>query len=574
LLFGDRYRPLEAMGGDRVSPTFLAVDERHPSNIPCIIKQFRSRSIEDDRLAFREAVSRLYRTGLHPQLPQLLAYFPRDDRHYLVWEFITGENLEQRLETATYLNEVRVRRLLIAVLLILNVLHREHLIHRNIKPANIIDRNGKLILVGFGSAKYATRENLVKTGTVVGSAEYTAPEQLQGQATFASDIYSLGAVCLYLLTGSSPFELFDVNENKWRWRDYLPEPVSDKFAGIIDKTIALPLQQRYTSVLECLEDLDPNVATAFRASQQRQQKRPPTFGWKRDRVFTPDIGTAIDLDFFDLETLVIAAQNRIYLNRTNTEDLDDFASTESSILACTVSRNGNVLATGNEDGSVDVWQRDGEKIAHFKGHLHAVETLAIDEKGKFVVSGSRDRTAKLWSIETGEEIRTFPEAEAPIASVVFHRNSNLLVIGDRAGNIGVWCLDTGEFVRNLKEDTEAIVNLALCKEGRILISSHWNRVVNVWNVEVGCLLYQVDRILLPASSVAIFSNLRNFVVGGYDGSLRTFDLNSGELWQQLGDRSQGIEAIAVSPNGETVASCSQQGTIEIWQRVPYNSLQI
>ena len=84
---------------------------------------------------------------------------------------------------------------------VLDFLHHQSppVIHRDIKPANIIRRrsDGKLVLVDFGAAKQATQTMLAKTGTVIGSPEYVAPEQVRGKPAFASDIYSLGVICIY-----------------------------------------------------------------------------------------------------------------------------------------------------------------------------------------------------------------------------------------------------------------------------------------------------------------------------------------------------------------------------------------
>ena len=99
----------------------------------------------------------------------------------------------------------------------LEFIHSKQVIHRDIKPENIIRRkkDNQLVLVDFGAAKYATMSALERTGTIIGSGCYVAPEQSVGKATFASDIYSLGVTCIHLLTGVEPFNLCDVTEGEW-----------------------------------------------------------------------------------------------------------------------------------------------------------------------------------------------------------------------------------------------------------------------------------------------------------------------------------------------------------------------
>jgi serine/threonine protein kinase len=129
-------------------------------------------------------------------------------------------------------------------------------IHRDIKPENIIRRevDNSLVLVDFGAAKVITPQNRSVTGTVIGSAEYIAPEQGNGKAVNASDLYSLGVTCIYLLTGISPFNLFDTGEHEWVWRQYLVNnPISDELGNILDKLIEFGTKRRYQSAEEVLQ---------------------------------------------------------------------------------------------------------------------------------------------------------------------------------------------------------------------------------------------------------------------------------------------------------------------------------
>lgn len=95
------------------------------------------------------------------------------------------------------------------------------------------------------------------TGTIIGSAAYTAPEQLMGKAVFASDIYSLGVTCIHLLTEIPPFDLFDSTEDAWAWRNYLKTAVSDDFGCILDTMLQSATNRRYSSVSAVIRQLNP-----------------------------------------------------------------------------------------------------------------------------------------------------------------------------------------------------------------------------------------------------------------------------------------------------------------------------
>jgi serine/threonine protein kinase len=270
ILLKDRYRTLKLLGQGGFGKTFKAVDGDQPHKPLCVIKQFAfsNNHPETRQIAlklFYEEAQHLATLGKHDQIPELLAYFDVEGQPYLVQQFIDGQDLEQELATAGTFNQAKIRELLESLLPVLDFLHHQSppVIHRDIKPANIIRRrsDGGLVLVDFGAAKQATQSMLAQTGTAIGSAEFAAPEQARRKPVFASDIYSLGVNCIYLLTQVSPFDLFDMNQDAWVWRDYLVDnPVDEKLGKVLDKMIANSLNQRYRSAAEVLAELDGKSA--------------------------------------------------------------------------------------------------------------------------------------------------------------------------------------------------------------------------------------------------------------------------------------------------------------------------
>ncbi|MBJ7900160.1 MAG: protein kinase [Cyanobacteria bacterium RI_101] len=276
----ERYQALKLIGQGGFGKTFLAVDLDKPSRPHCVIKQFfpqgqSSGSFGKAAELFQEEAKRLDELGRHNQIPELLAYFiAEDQRQYLVQEYVAGQNLAQELAAQGVFNEAKIRALLADLLPVLDFIHRNQVIHRDIKPENIIRRQAdqKLVLVDFGAAKAVTPQNRSVTGTVIGSAEYVAPEQMNGKAVNASDLYSLGVTCLHLLTGVSPFDLFDAGEHEWRWRDYLVKnPVSAQFGAVLDKMIVFGTKKRYTGAGEVLQDLGITQAQPQSSAPSNQQ---------------------------------------------------------------------------------------------------------------------------------------------------------------------------------------------------------------------------------------------------------------------------------------------------------------
>jgi formylglycine-generating enzyme required for sulfatase activity len=285
----DRYRAQKLLGQGGFGKTFKAVDEDRPGQPLCVIKQFAysNSDHQTQQIAlnlFYEEAKHLQSLGSHPQIPELLAYFDVDGQPYLVQQYIDGQDLEQELAAEGQFTQQKIYELLESLLPVLDFLHNQPkpVIHRDIKPANIIRRraDGVLILVDFGAAKLATQTMLAKTGTMIGSPEFAAPEQTRGKPTFASDIYSLGVTCIYLLTNVPPFDLFDIGEDRWVWRDYLVDnPVDDLLGEVLDGSIVNALARRYRSVTEFLSMLNAKkipIATKATVYSQTQKNNSST----------------------------------------------------------------------------------------------------------------------------------------------------------------------------------------------------------------------------------------------------------------------------------------------------------
>ncbi len=202
-----RYAIIGELGAGSQAETFDAVDKLNGRGVA--IKRFQVRgakSWKDVELAEREA--RVLSTLSHPNLPVYVEHFEEDGALYLVMEKIEGETLASLRKRRATLTHADVARFLADADAALSYLHSRvpPLIHRDIKPGNVILRkDGSFAFVDFGSV----RDQLKPEGgsTVVGTFGYMAPEQFQGRALPASDVYAVGATALSLVTGREPEEL-------------------------------------------------------------------------------------------------------------------------------------------------------------------------------------------------------------------------------------------------------------------------------------------------------------------------------------------------------------------------------
>jgi serine/threonine protein kinase len=273
MLLNNRYRIIYTLGRDNVSQTYLAEDTYIPSKTRCVIKQLRPytndpkvHQIIKERFQREAAVlDRLGRTN--DQISKLYAYFTEENEFYLVHEFTEGKNLEQKVREEGVLNESSVKIILIDILTVLDFIHSKGVIHRDIKPRNIIvrDHDRKTVLINFG----AIAEIVIATNSqedsaskvVIGTSGFISPEQAAGLPIFASDIYSLGMTAIHLLTGKNPRMLNVTDELSLH---HHLSSVSTNFVEIINKSIRLSAQNRYKTAREMIEALQPDISTDVR----------------------------------------------------------------------------------------------------------------------------------------------------------------------------------------------------------------------------------------------------------------------------------------------------------------------
>ncbi len=282
LLLKDRYRASRFLDSGGMSRAYLAVDEDTPSRQLCVIKQFfpaphvatNPKSFGKSLELFQREAKQLDKLGRESQnIPKLLAFLEQDQKLYLVQEYIDGQNLLKEMSSNGPYSETHIRQFLQKILPVLQFIHGQNIVHRDIKPENVMHRqNGQLVLIDFGLSKQLT-ENVSVRGTTGGTMGYAPPEQIRsGQAFPATDLFALGATCIHLLTGVTPDNLYDFQQNRWVWRDLLAKSqryVSDNLAEIFDKMLEARVEKRYQSAHAVIEDL----ANPLTRSMQSERKK-------------------------------------------------------------------------------------------------------------------------------------------------------------------------------------------------------------------------------------------------------------------------------------------------------------
>ena len=265
-LLSGRYQIIDNLGSGGFCKTYVAKDIQK-FNTKCVVKKLKPLCTLPEafhialQLFEREAQTQ-YRLGYHNQIPQLLAYFQEDREFYLVQELIEGQSLCEEIVPGKKVSESEVIILLQNILEPLVFVHRQQVIHRDIKPPNLIrrDEDNKIVLIDFGAVKeLAVTEVLNLQGetkiiTSIGTPGYMPSEQAQGKARYSSDVYAVGIIGIQALTGKMAQELQEDPETaEIIWRNQIK--VNSKLANILERMVRYDFRQRYRSAAEALEAL-------------------------------------------------------------------------------------------------------------------------------------------------------------------------------------------------------------------------------------------------------------------------------------------------------------------------------
>lgn len=603
------YRPIRVIGSGGFGKTYLAEDVEKFNEL-CVIKQFAPQiqgtgALQKATELFEQEARRLQQLGEHPQIPTLLAYFEQEQRLYLVQQFIDGENLLDELQQQGTFNEQKIRELLLELLNILTIVHQQKVIHRDIKPQNILRRKSlatkeNIILIDFGASKQLSETVITQQGTTIGSFGYAPLEQMQdGQVYPASDLYSLGATCFHLLTGVAPWELWKQQGYGWvaNWRQHSQQSVSPQLAMILDKLLQPNYEERYQSAAAVLQDindvnflLDMPATVAHSRPVSTPPELPPTAAYqplvsikRQGEIISP---TVVDLakpkQQFKIPLLLSGTLLLLSLGGygvwqirkplvAHTVAYEKLALANSLtahtewVNSLAISADGETLVSGSADKSIKIWNlKTGALKTTLSLHSDVVNSVAISPDGKTVVSGSKDGTIKIWNLPTGTLKATLTRSEARVDSVVISPDGQTLVSGGGDNKIKIWNLQTGELKHTLNGHNKSVMALAISSDGQTLASGSADSTIKIWNLQTGDLKNTLTNHKDVIFAVAISPDGKTLASGSYDRTIKIWDLQTGDLKNTLTEHRYAVSSVAITPDGQTLASASWDNTIKIW----------
>ncbi len=294
MMIGNRYEIQEKIGTGGMSDVYKA--KCHKLNRFVAVKVLKQEFSENANFVSKFRIEAQAAAGLmHPNIVNVYDVGEENGIHYIVMELVEGITLKKYIEKKSRLSYKEAVSIAIQVGMGIESAHNNHIIHRDIKPQNIIiSKEGKVKVTDFGIAKAATSNTI--TSNVMGSVHYTSPEQARGGYSDAkSDIYSLGITLFEMLTGRVPFNgettvaiaIKHIQEDMPSPKEFVPE-IPTSVEGIVLKCCQKSSDRRYQSMRELLMDLkrclmnpeddfvvqnDPDMDRRTRAISQQELAR-------------------------------------------------------------------------------------------------------------------------------------------------------------------------------------------------------------------------------------------------------------------------------------------------------------
>jgi WD40 repeat protein/transcriptional regulator with XRE-family HTH domain len=243
------------------------------------------------------------------------------------------------------------------------------------------------------------------------------------------------------------------------------------------------------------------------------------------------------------------------------------------IWSVTFSPDGHLIASGSDDQRVKIWDTNtGACFKTLEGHMSAVRSVAFSSDGQILASASEDRTVRLWNVDKGDCVQTL-KCDSEMLSVSISSQDCILATGSKDEKIRLWNISTGQCIKILDGHMGWVWSVAFSPDGQILASGCHDKTVKLWNVSIGQCLQTIHAHTDWVHSVAFSSDGRTLASGSEDQTVRLWDVRTGQCLKTLQGDWYRVWSVAFSPQDTTLASVNDNQTLHLWDISTGNCLR-
>jgi WD40 repeat protein/tRNA A-37 threonylcarbamoyl transferase component Bud32 len=573
-LIAGKYRLTEKLGEGAIGVVWRAHDESLGRDVA--IKEVRlPAGLDGDQLASLKArtlrEARAAARLAHPGIVTVHEVVNQDDRPWIVMELVPGRTLAQIVKDDGPQSPRRVAEIGAQILAGLRAAHAAGVVHRDVKPSNVMFDGERTVLTDFGIAALDGGTVLTQTGAVLGTPSFMAPEQARGQfATPASDLWSLGATLYAAVEGRPPFA---------------GESVATVLVSLLTDEPSPPRRAGpLAPVLAGLLTKDPRLRMS--AADLADQLARITHGddTVRPTVDRPPRGKHPRLLAVVAAAVLLTTAAAIWLPRHSRSQARPratvpaappvrlgvrFPSTrlrsDTNVFSVAFSPDGGRLACGASDHTVRLWDvRRRVQLAQLPGHGDSVEDVAFSPDGRLLATAGDDRTVRLWDLASDTQAAVLTGHRDDVWSVAFSPDGRTLASGSKDHTIRIWDVGSRRAVRVLRDHGDAVTTVRFSPDGRTLASGSWDDTVRLWDTRSWTRTAILRGHAAPVHAVAFSPDGRTLASSAEDAKILlwsvTTHLGTGVLTGHRGE----IDTVAFSPDGRILASGGEDREIMLY----------
>jgi len=523
----------------------------------------------------------------HPNIVRVLDYGLNDNIPYIVMSYAANGSLRKRHPRGTRVPLPTVVEYVKQIAAALQYAHDHNIIHRDIKPDNIlVGSRGELLIGDFGIAVISKtgRSSLQSSYNIGGTPYYMAPEAFRGKPEKASDQYALGIMVYEWLCGQLPFTEGDSIQIGYQHNYESIPSLCEQASGILSsveqvvmKALAKNPKERYARVQEFADKLEeahkkPPIGTTLLKYKGHGD------GW-RDAAWSPDGKYLVTGNIVGEVQIWDAATGNLI--RTCGEH-------ESMVNAVAWSPDGRRLASVSTDKTVQIWDAIfGKPILSLTDHTDEINDVAWSPDGNKLVSASSDKGVRIWNVTSGQCLFNYTGHSDAVNAVVWSPDGTRIASGSADGIVRVWYANTGQRISSCTHPATVLAISWSPYEDKIVSSSPcipdsvWIGidditdvpcVVRIWDANTGAYLSQYSECSYGANSVVWSPDGQKIVLGTTTGVICVWDTSNDRVnfldsitgSRFIGEPYGGIISATWSPDGSRLAYCSEEGTMRVW----------
>jgi eukaryotic-like serine/threonine-protein kinase len=541
--------------------------------------------IRKDRLQHEEAVKRFRREAQaaarldHPNIVKVCDFDRAGDTHYIVMEYVHGITLERHVEQQGPLTIPQACNFIRQAALGLQHAHEQALVHRDIKPSNLmvtpanevklLDMGVARVLQIGGQAPGDSLSTLTHGGAVIGTADYVAPEQLEDPhgADIRADLYSLGCTFYLLLTARVPFPggslLNKLDKQRWHAPtalEHLRGDIPPAVARLVEKLMAKRPADRVQTPGE--------LAEALKVLAEHDYEDPPIprLEFKEVRRMIGHADAIVSVRFApDGKHLASGSKDGmlIYWDALTGQVVCRFPKHPQAVRSVAFTPTSEQIAAAS-GFTVRLYDVRGQELRRFSGHTGSIKCLAFTADGKRLLTGSDDKTIRLWDVKGGREVQRFTgRHDAGISALAFVGDADRFVSASRDQTVRLWDVRSGLEVEAFNAQAGQVLDVAVSRDGKLLASAHFDTIVRIWDLTSGRELGQCKGHTQMPSAVSFTADGARLLSAGQDHTLRLWDVKTFQELAYATCHAAGINALSLSPDGKRVVTAGADKTLVI-----------